>query len=167
MGKGRGRGLASVPSPFYQDLSPWPRHPLWSYLAEMGVGEATAKSGQESWDTQTTPFPGAYSGVLRLAGAESAGWEAGCVHSICPHGPGEAGGVLVWGTATSLSISEEHDWRLRAVTASGALWSPNPKDNRAAEKKGKMGFGGRGSLTPSRAPRRSRPSIPQFSLPVS
>lgn len=80
MGKGRGRGLASVPSPFYQDLSPWPRRPLWSYLAEMGVGEATAKSGQESWDTQTTPFPGAYSGVLRLAGAESAGWEAG----VCP-----------------------------------------------------------------------------------
>lgn len=54
MGKGRGRGLASVPSPFYQDLSPWPHHPLWSYLAEMGVGEATAKSGQESWGTQTT-----------------------------------------------------------------------------------------------------------------
>lgn len=127
MGKGRGRGLASVPSPFYQDLSPWPCYPLWSYLAEMGVGEATAKSGQESWDTQTTPFPGAYSGVLRLVGAESAGWEAGCVHSICPHGPGEAGGVLVWGTATSLSISEEHDWRLRAVTYLGLSGAQTPR----------------------------------------
>lgn len=36
MGEGRGRGLVSVPSPFYQDLSPWPHQPLWSHLAEMG-----------------------------------------------------------------------------------------------------------------------------------
>lgn len=43
------------------------------------------------------------------------------------------------------------------MTASQALWDLNSEDNRAAEKKGKMGPGWIGTLTPSKAPRMSVP----------
>lgn len=43
------------------------------------------------------------------------------------------------------------------MTASRALWSQNSEDSRAAEKKGKMGPGRTGTLTPFKAPRRSIP----------
>lgn len=86
-----------------------------------------AKSRAGSWDILTTPFPGSLLRPSQFGGNRVyrlGDWGASTPSAVM--GLWKQEGVLVSGTATSLSSSELHDCRLTAVTAPGALWSPNP-----------------------------------------
>lgn len=138
------------------------------HLAEMGAGTVEAEPSPGSWDTLIKPFSVRQLGHPLVDGGQVCrlrGWDVPPPSVL--RGSRKQEGGLVSGTATSLSSSELHDWGLRAVTAPGALWSSKPKNNRVAERKGKVGLGGVRALISSRAPRSSILSIPQFSLLAS